>query len=217
MADDPTKAGPVTDEPEVDDVDELEGEQPEGGEGEEEEWTPPTREQWQAQQAAHKAALEAEKAKLARARKQAERLRKGGTAKPEGAAEGDGAQPATAGEADVWRRRAVRASAKAQLLDRGADSDTVNLMLGDLKPERIEFDDQDEPELDDWLDDMEERYPKMFVKAPAAPAAERPRTGRVEQGAPSGGRPVRPKLSLGEQIIAKSEAARLAGRRGIRG
>lgn len=214
MADDPTKTGPAPDEPEGDDVDEPEGDAPEGGE--EQEWTPPTREQWQAQQDAHKAALEAEKAKLNRARNQAKRLREGGTAKQEGTP-GEGAQPAAAGEVDVWRGRAVRSAAKAALLDRGADSETVGLMLSGLKAERIEFDADDEPELDDWLDDMEERYPKLFAKTAPAAAPERPRAGRVEQGAPAGGRPVRPKLSLGEAIIAKSEAARLAGRRGIRG
>jgi hypothetical protein len=110
----------------------------------------------------------------------------------------------------------VRVSARAELLDRGADSDMVNLMLAALKPERIEFDDNGDPELDDYLDEMEERYPKLFTKTPPTPAPERPRAGRVDQGAPAGaGRPVRPKLGIGQQIIANSQAATRAGRRGI--
>lgn len=204
------------------DADELdEGAVDETGDsgGEEEEWTPPTREQWQAQQDAHKAALEAERAKLARARKQAERLRKGGAQAVggDGAAGEGGQQAAAGGEVDVWRGRAVRAAAKAGLLDRGADSETVSLMLGGLKTDRIEFDDSDEPELDDWLDEMEERYPKLFAKAAPVPAEPaRPRAGRVEQGAPAGARPpVRPKPSLGQLIIDKSEMARRNGRRGL--
>lgn len=214
MADDPTKPG-TADEPEGDELDDaLEGGDPEGGdggEGEEPEWTPPTREEWEAQ----RAATEAANAKLKRARAQAQKLREGSGKPAEGA---DGQAVAAAGELDVWKGRAVRAAAKAELLDRGADPEMVDLALGRLKADQIQFDADDEPELDDWLDEMQERYPKLFAKAPAAaPAAERPRAGRVEQGAAAGGRPVRPKLSLGEQIIAKSEAARLAGRRGIKG
>lgn len=212
MADDPTKApapaDPDGDEPETDPLDD----DPEGGDGDEpEEWTPPTREQWKAQQAA----LDAEKAKLKRARDQAKRLREGKGAEPAG----EGGQPAAGGgEVDVWKGRAVRAAAKAELIDRGADPDMVDLALARLKPGEIEFDADDEPELDDWLDEMQERYPKLFAKTPAAPTQEpRPRPGRVNQAAPANGTPARPKMSLGEAIIAKSEAARLAGRRGIRG
>lgn len=220
MAEDPTKNGAPADEPEGDELDEPTDENEGGVEGgeSEEEWTPPTREEYEAQQAAHRAALEAEKAKLARARKQAERLRTGKTAAP-GAPGVEGGQPAAqGGEVDVWRGRAVRAAAKAELLDRGADPEMVDLALGRLKVGEIEFNDEDEPELDDWLDDMLERYPKLFAaKAPAAPAPERPRAGRVDQGAAAGatGRPARPRMSLGQQIIANSQAATRSARRGI--
>jgi len=211
MADDPTKPGPA--DPEPADPDELEevddpqdGDDPEG-----EPWTPPTREQWEA----HQAALEAERAKLKRARDQAKRLREG---KPPTDPAATAPAAVAPGEVDVWKSRAVRAAAKAELIDRGADPDMVDLALGRLKADQIEFDADDEPELDDWLDEMQERYPKLFAKAPAAPTADpRPRAGRVNQAAPAGGTPARPKMSLGEAIIAKSEAARRAGRRGIGG
>jgi hypothetical protein len=219
MADDPTK--PAEGAPEGDELDEPTTDEPEGGaEGGdgEEEWTPPTREEYERQQAEHKAALEAERAKLARARKQAERLRTGRAAPAGEGAGGEGGQGAAqGGDVDVWRERAVRSAAKAALLDRGADSETVSLMLAGLKPARIEFDDDGDPELDDYLDEMEERYPKLFAKQAAAPSEPaRPRPGRVDQGAAAGaGRPVRPKLGIGQQIIANSQAATRAGRRGI--
>jgi len=209
MAQDPTKTGPAEDEPEEGELEEPEGAEDGGEDEEEEEWTPPTREQWQAQQEAHQAALKAERAKLARARKQAERLRKG-AADQEGADSaptGEGTGPTGQGGEAVWRRRAVRASAKAQLLGRGADSETVALMLEGLKPENVGFDDQDEPELDDWLDEMEERYPKLFTKpGTSVQPQERQRPGRINQGAAAGSRPARAKLSLGEQILANSQS-----------
>jgi hypothetical protein len=218
MAEDPNNPGVAGDEPSGDELEEPTGAPEDGdeGDGDESEWTPPTREEYERQQAEHKAALEAERAKLARARRQAERLRKGGTpAAGDGTPAGEGGQGGQEGVVD-WRGRAVRASARAELLDRGADSDMVGLMLAALRPERIEFDDNGDPELDDYLDDMEERYPKLFAKTPAAPAEPaRPRPGRVDQGAASGARPVRPKLGIGQQIIANSQAATRAGRRGI--
>lgn len=199
-------AGVDENEPDELETDDPDGE--DGGDGEEPEWKPPTKQEWDAQQAA----LEAEKAKLARARKQAERLRKGGGRPADPATGQEGAAPAGSGELDVWKGRAVRAAAKAELLDRGIDADMVGLALAQLKPGEIEFDDEDEPELGDWLDDIQDRYPKLFApKSAPAPAAERPRAGRVDQGAPAAGRPARPKMSLGEAIIAKSEAARRAG------
>lgn len=187
---------------------------PEGAEGAEpEEWTPPTREEYEAQQAAHQAALEAEQGKLKRAREQAKRLREGKPAtpgKPDPAAAGDG----TAGEVAVWQARAVRTAAKAELLARGADADMVELAVARLKPTEIEFDENDEPDLDEWLDDMQARYPKLFQSAPAAAAPAAPRRpGRVDQGAAAAGQPARPQMTLGEMIIAKSEAARRAASR----
>jgi len=203
MADtDPAKTGPTDPEPiEPDELEEVD--EPDGGDDPEaQEWTAPTREQWEAQQAA----LDAEKAKLKRAREQAKRLREG---KPAEGAAGDGGQPAAqSGEVDVWKGRAVRAAAKVELINRGADPDMVDLALARLKPAEIEFDTDDEPELDDWLDEMQERYPKLFVKQAAVePARAQQRAGRIDQGAVAPARVARTKLSLGEQILANSQVA----------
>lgn len=183
--------------------------------GEPQEWTPPTREQWEAQQAA----LEAERAKLARARKQAQRLREGGAkgaVQPPAPVEGqpEGAPAAADPQLAVWQTRAVRSSAKAQLLERGADPDMVDLALGRLNIAEVSFDADDEPELDEWLDRMEDRYPKLFAKADAGTSTAtgtRP-VGGVNQGN-AAGRPAPRKLSLGEQIIENSRRASQSGRR----
>lgn len=168
--------------------------------GEPQEWTPPTREEWEAAQAA----LEAERGKLKRARQQAQRLRQGKAQPADGA---EGAPTAPDPQTEVWRDRAVRQAAKAQLLERGADPGMVDLALGRLKAAEVDFED-DEPLLDDWLDEMEERYPKLFAKPTTAPPAGPPVPGRVNQGGATA-RPQPKPLSLGEQIIANSERARV--------
>lgn len=180
-----------------DDAEETEdGDEPEGGEPE---WTPPTREQWDAAQA-----------KLARARKQAQALRE--SKNKAAAAPAADPQAAATAQADVekWQSRAVSTAAKAELLTRGADPDMVDLALGRLKVASIEFDADDQPDLEDWLDDIQDRYPKLFKQAEAAPTAPvRTKAGRVETPT---GQPVRPKMSLGEQIVANSQGATRRGR-----
>lgn len=172
---------------------EVEGDDTDDGDGTEQEpeWTAPTKEQWEATQA-----------KLARARKQAQQLREKQT-KATAPAEADPqATAAAAADVEKWQTRAVRTAAKAELLTRGADADMVDLALGRLKVSSIEFDDDDQPDLEDWLDEMQDRYPKLFAKPEApAPAAQRPKAGRLETPT---GRPVRAKASLGEQILANS-------------
>jgi len=187
-------------EDELDDAEQLD-EESEDGEGEgqaEPDYTPPTKQQWEATQA-----------KLKRARDQARKLREAGKAASAPAAADP--QAAAAAQADVerWQTRAVTTAAKAELLTRGADPDMVDLALGRLKVSQIEFGDDDQPDLEDWLDEIQDRYPKLFKQPEAAPApAARPKAGRVETPT---GQPVRAKMSLGQQIIANSQG--LSGRR----
>jgi hypothetical protein len=200
-------------------LDELEaalGEEPAEGDGAQsaEEWTPPTREEW----AAAQAALEAERAKLKRARTQAQKLRESSRkgdapAQPAGDGQEGGAPAGPDPQLAVWQARAVRASAKAGLLDRGADPEMVDLALARLKPDEIDFTDDDEPDLDAWLDDVQDRYPKLFAKAEPQQAAARRPPGAVDQGSAKG-RPVQRQMSYGERVIANAQAAmRGAGRR----
>lgn len=157
------------------------------------EWTPPTREQWEAAQA-----------KLARARKQAQTLREKSRAAAPAAPADPEATAAAQADVERWQTRAVRTAAKAELLARGADPDMADLALGRLKVSAVEFDDNDEPDLEDWLDEIQDRYPKLFRQPEPAAAPARPKAGRVETPA---ARPVRPKPSLGEQIVANSLGA----------
>lgn len=194
-------------ESEGDALDELENALGTDGEPAEQpaEWTPPTREEWEA----HQAALEAEKAKLARARRQAQRLREGKA--PQGALAEPGEDGAGAAGPDpalsVWQQRAVRASAKSELLARDARPGMVDLLLGQLRSETVEFDDEDNPDLEEWLDRMQERFPDAFGKPePAQPAPGRRPAGTVDQGKGSG-RPVGRQMTYGERVIANSQAA----------
>lgn len=181
-------------EDELDDAEQLDEETEDGDEGQAEpEWTPPTREQW-----------EAAEAKLKRARQQAQKLRQ---EKQAASSATPDPQAATAAQADVekWQTRAVRTAAKAELLARGADADMVDLALGRLKPNSVEFDDDDQPDLEEWLDEIQDRYPKLFKQPEApAPVTQRPKAGRVETPT---GKPVRAKATLGEQILANSLGA----------
>lgn len=203
---------------EADDAESAEGEETEGAEAEEQDaWTPPSKDEWEKQQA-----------KLKRANEQAKKLREAATAStakktvpaprpaPRPAAPAAEAEPQPGidpAELTKWQTRAVRGEARKALEDRGADRDLVALVLNQLKVDEIDFDDNDAPMLDYWLDEMEDKYPKLFAQAEAAPApAPRPRPGRVDQGAAAGAKVARPPMGLGEQIIAASKRhARQAG------
>lgn len=184
------------------DVDETD-EQDEGAEGAEgAEFVPPTKEQWDALQG-----------KLARARKQAQRLRessKNGTVTPPEEAEKQ------KGELEKWQVRAVRSDARAGLLERGADSDLIELALSKLKIADIAFDDDDNADLEDWFDEMEEKYPKLFAKQGVSSTSTANRGPRrpaaIDQGAGNNGKPAK-----GQGTFADSLLSSAYGPRGPRG
>lgn len=178
------------------DVDDNDGQE----EVESTEFVPPTKEQWDVLQG-----------KLTRARKQAQRLResaKGGTVAPPEEAEKQ------KGEVEKWQVRAVRSDAKAGLLERGADSDLIELALSKLKVGDISFDDDDNADLDDWLDEMEERYPKLFSKQAVTPPVRTPRRpAAIDQGA-GNGKPAKPSANFADSLLASAYGPR--GPRGRR-
>ena len=202
----------------VDDAEDVEAttDDAEAGDGTEESdaWTPPTKDEWEKQQA-----------KLKRANEQAKKLREAqaaATAKKTVPAPRPAPRPAApaANESEPqpgidpselakWQTRAVRGEARTALEDRGADRDLVALVLNQLKVDEIDFDDNDAPVLDYWLDEMEDKYPKLFaqLQPEPAPPAPRPRPGRVDQGAAGGAKVPRPAMSLGEQIVANAQRA----------
>src|ERR1700761_4897736 len=147
-------------QPEGDALDELQNAlgTDEGQGAEPQEWTPPTREQYEELVKAREAA----EGKLKRARSQAQRLRQGtkDTSGQQGA-DGEGQPAAPDPEAEKWRGVAVRQAARSALLTRGADADMVHLAVARLRVAEVEVDADGEPDLDDFLDEIEEKYPKL--------------------------------------------------------
>lgn len=216
--------GPDDDDRDELDDDELDDDGDEAGAGDgAADWKPPTKEEWEAAQAKLKRARDqAKRLREASGGRDGDRSRR--PAARAGARQGDrqaartGAQRQAGGRDDVddeldrrereaesrereerWEMRAVRGDARAALLARGAATDLVDLAIAKIKPSDIEYDDDDEPILDDWLDRMEERYPRLFRRRQAGtgaagggareqgdrPAAGGRRAGSLDQGAGS--------------------------------
>lgn len=100
-------------------------------------------------------------------------------------------------EVGKWRDRAIKQAARAAVIQKGADSEFVDLLVGKIKAAEIDFDDDDEPILEDWLEEMEERYPKVF--APSAPRVRRVPT--ADQSAATA-KPAKPKPRYGDSVLA---------------
>lgn len=160
-------------------------------------WTPPT-------EAEYKATL----AKLNRSRTQAKTLREAAeAAKAAGtaatAAEGApaGIDPKVLAQAQM---RVVRTEAKARLLQEQIDPDMLDLALGLLRPSEIAFI-GDDPDLDEWIDAVKDKHPKLFGAVVTQPQGRQP-VGTVNQGAAATRTPK--KLSFGEQVLAAAKAKR---------
>lgn len=208
-----------------DEGDDVEGDDDEG-EGEPE-WTPPTKEEWEAAQA-----------RLKRANDQAKRLREQAKAAgvqpgpvkatpakvapakkavPPAAAEAeDTTPPADNGELERWQVRAIRADAKAALLAKGCDPELIDAPLSRLQPAEIDWD-GDDPILEDWVEEMMERYPKAFAKQapPPAPKAGLRKAPSIDQGAGTGGstgQQARQRPPFGETLIAAAGGLDTSGK-----
>jgi hypothetical protein len=115
--------------------------------------------------------------------------------------------PAVAADDGEYARlqgSAVRAYAKAALLAAGADPDLIDAPLSKLKAGDIDWDeDEDEPILDDYIEDMKTRYAKVFAKPDAVATAQRVggrRPTGIDQGASNTGRAAPKELSFGEKL-----------------
>lgn len=206
---------PTDDTPDGDDTDE--------GEGEEETVD------WQAKFTELQAQYEASQANLTRARKQAQKLREQQKAAATPTAPAPPAAPAATpakatrpaaapepqvvtvqDDAEVQRLQgaAVRAYAKAALLANGCDPDLIDAPLSRLRSAEVEWDDdENEPILDEYLEDMKARYPKAFVKPEPPAPAQRPgprRPGGIDQGASTTGGRAQPHRSFGQTLIEAS-------------
>ena len=113
--------------------------------------------------------------------------------------------------------RALRSDAKVALIRAGADPDLVELAASKVSSRDIDFDDDDAPILDDWVEDMRTDYPSLFTGRRRGDEDEEDRPARrrrvpaVDQGAASrgsGGRSrSRDKMGFGQSVIAAGRAA----------
>lgn len=58
--------------------------------------------------------------------------------------------------------RAKRSEVKAALIAKGVDPKNVRLLIGQVKLDDLEFDDDGDLDLDDAIDDLKTEYPSMF-------------------------------------------------------
>lgn len=185
---------------------------------------------WKAKYEEQAAALEASQAKLHRARAQAKALREAAnvpaptpptsatrkTAPPKPDPEPVVVQDTA--EVERWQVRAVQAEARSQLISRGCDPDLVDAPLSRLRVSEIDWD-GDDPILDEYLDAMEERYPKLFAKPEPVAAAPRPggvrRAASIDQAAGNGarGRTPEKEISFGERLWLSGQGDIRAPRR----
>lgn len=202
--------------------DDLDDEAADGTDGDEGEGESEPEVDWKAKHDELQAQFEASQAKLARARAQAKALREkqeqatapAPSPKPAAKAAPRPAKTTPVAEPEVitvqddaeverWQTKAVKAAARAELLARGCDPDLIDAPLSRLKVNEIDWDD-DDPILDEYLDAMEERYPKLFAKPEPVAAAPRPgprRAASIDQGAAAnGGRPAQARKSFGDML-----------------
>lgn len=162
-----------------------------GGSGQENEWTPPTREEWEALQK-EKATARSEaadrKRKLAELTKQHED------------ADSKSKREATEAALASIKPVAIRAEAKAAFLAAGADATKVSKLTRWLDLSKIEIDGDDVTGLDDQVAELKQDFPELFGK-PANDNEDDGRKPRVPKvntkpAAPAGDR----LLTVGEQV-----------------
>lgn len=91
---------------------------------------------------------------------------------------------------------AVRKTAKAELLAAGADKETVDLLADKINPADVEMGDDGEFDLEDAIDELKEKYPKLFTdpadngRAPRRPGG----IGKKQQAAAGDARNMSEKL-----------------------
>lgn len=171
-----------------------EGETPE----ETEEWTPPTKEEWEA--------LRAEKstadAKATKATAESITRRKKIAELQQQSEDADGKAQREAAEAAVAKYKpvAVKAAAKAAFLEQGANSARVDRLFRMLDLDKIEFDGDDITGLEDQVDELKKDVPELFAKSEKDDDNDgRPKTPRLSA---AGKRPAQQELTPGD-IIAR--------------
>lgn len=124
-------------------------------ESEEDEWTPPSREDWEKVQAAlKKAQAEAKRRRLANKAKEGADIPEGAEAVEKAVAEAEG----------KWKTKVIRAEARGALASAGVDSAKLNKALRLLDMDEIDVDEDDEVHgLEDQIDELREEFPELFA------------------------------------------------------
>lgn len=173
-------------------VEETEEDSEEGTEGEEQEYTPPSKEEWEkVQKALTKANAQAKRQRLAA---------KGATVEGD-----DAAQKATEAAEARYKPVAVRSAARAAFMEAGltdATAEQVKKLLRLIDMDDVEIGDDGEVDgLEDQIADIKDNFPALF--APKDEVTARRRTRIAAAGKNGGARPKTP---------SEMQAAALFGR-----
>lgn len=171
---------------------------------EEPEWTPPTREEFEAlqKQIAEKDAAIAERDKKVRQANKQAADRRGELAKlqqqyedADSKAQREAVEAAMAAVKPV----AVRSAAKAAFLEAGARSERFDRLFKMLDLDRIEVDGDDVTGLDDQVDELKADVPELFTPPKGA---EEPKPKQAPRISPAGKKPAPQPMTPGDQVAA---------------
>jgi len=169
----------------------------EEGDGDEAaEWTPPTKEEWDRQQAAlTKANAEAKKRRLAQRKK----VEKDGDGE-------DAAEKATAEAEQKYKARTIKFAARGALASAGVDQSKLNKAIRLLDLDDLDLSDDDEVDgLDDQIEELKEEFPELFAPKEDRTNGHGRRIPRVN----GAGRQAAPKAKTSADLLA----AALSGKR----
>jgi hypothetical protein len=126
-----------------------------------EEWTPPTKEEWEALQAEKTTTAD----KLKRANAESADRRKKLVELEKKSEDADGKAQREAAEAAVAKYKpvAIKAAAKAAFIEQGASSARVDRLFRMLDLDKIDFDGDDISGLDDQVDELKKDVPELFA------------------------------------------------------
>lgn len=127
---------------------------------EQEEWTPPTKEEWDALQA--EKSTTADKLKRVNAESASRRQKLAELEKQHEDADGKAAREAAETAVAKYKPVAIKAAAKAAFIEQGASSARVDRLFRMLDLAKIEFDGDDITGLDDQVAELKAEVPELF-------------------------------------------------------
>lgn len=178
MSDD-TKKSEETGVDETEETDETEVDETEA---KEDDWKPPSREDWEKQQASAKAARKeaADRRKWLKEHGIDPHTGKKAKSDTESAKDDEATAKVAAGEAKA--RRALTAAVRVALVGAGADRESADLLIGKVKFDDLDVEDDGTIDgLDDQLDELKTRYARLFEKDEPAPKRTKSVGGTVRK------------------------------------